>query len=77
MSKLWQAGRGRSSSGEKEKLRCVECGCELEEGTKFCPNCGKPIETETFDEEKEELRCAGCGYELEEGAKFAPTVVSQ
>jgi len=24
--------------------KCVNCGTEMAEGTKFCPNCGKPIE---------------------------------
>ena len=24
--------------------KCVNCGTELAEGIKFCPNCGKPIE---------------------------------
>lgn len=24
---------------------CVNCGCRLEEGTKFCPSCGKAVST--------------------------------
>ena len=25
-------------------MKCRECGAELGEGTKFCPNCGAKIE---------------------------------
>ena len=58
---------------------CVACGAELAEGTKFCNQCGQPIEVpedeesvveEQIVEEPQALICVACGAELAEGAKF-------
>ena len=53
---------------EKEELRCAGCGYELEEGAKFCPNCGKPV----MEKEIEKNVCKKCGYVFEEKVKFCP-----
>lgn len=33
-------------------LFCGECGTEIKDGGKFCPNCGKKAEVHKFGEEK-------------------------
>ena len=43
--------------------KCSECGEEMPEGSKFCPNCGAKQEAKF---------CAECGQKLESGAKFCP-----
>ncbi len=49
---------------EKNKtIKCPECGHELQEGSKFCMNCGAKIE---------EIKCKNCGAKLDAGAKFCP-----
>jgi sec-independent protein translocase protein TatA len=30
--------------GKEESTTCVECGTKLKSGTKFCTDCGQPIE---------------------------------
>ena len=49
----------------ENKVKCPNCGAEVKEGTKFCPDCGKKIETEN-------LKCPKCGAEVKPGAKFCP-----
>lgn len=44
--------------------KCANCGTELDEGAKFCPECGTPV--------SQSLKCHACGAELESGAKFCP-----
>ena len=44
-------------------IKCPECGKELQEGSKFCMNCGAKIE---------EIKCKKCGTKLEANAKFCP-----
>lgn len=46
-------------------MNCKFCGAEVEEGAKFCPNCGKNLE-----EASEKKKCPQCGAELEKDAKF-------
>ena len=57
--------RRNSKRGEKESMNCKFCGAEVEEGAKFCPNCGKNLE-----EASEKKKCPQCGAELEKDAKF-------
>jgi len=54
--------------------KCVNCGTEMTEGTKFCPSCGKPVEEtqksqqnnqqEPTDKQKEKMKKAKKGYTL-------------
>jgi putative virion core protein (lumpy skin disease virus) len=43
--------------------RCARCGAELEDGAKFCEECGMPVTDAS-------LRCSFCGAEMEEDEKF-------
>jgi RNA polymerase subunit RPABC4/transcription elongation factor Spt4 len=55
---------------------CKHCGAQIEEGAKFCPNCGQAISAsaavkpEPVIENPAELRCVFCGNLLKEGAQF-------
>lgn len=47
------------------KVKCQNCGSEIDASCKFCPNCGQ--------ENKPQARfCPNCGQKLEAGAKFCP-----
>ena len=41
---------------------CPKCGCDVDDGVKFCPNCGSLIEVEH--------NCPNCGRVYEEGQRF-------
>lgn len=43
---------------------CSSCGHELQEGMKFCPECGTAVQTA--------ISCTGCGHPLKPGMKFCP-----
>lgn len=47
-------------------MRCQNCGAELEEGVKFCRECGSKV----FENRKR--FCRECGTELPDGVKFCP-----
>jgi len=56
----------RSSSkkgGKKAGTACAGCGESSPPGSKFCLECGKPVE-------RENTNCAKCGETLAAGAKF-------
>ncbi len=40
--------------------KCPSCGVSVKEGAKFCPDCGKPMQT----------LCPKCGAPVKEGSKF-------
>lgn len=42
-------------------MKCIQCGQELKEGTKFCYSCGAKVQN-TF--------CSQCGAEMPSDAKF-------
>ena len=44
--------------------KCANCGTELEEGVKFCLECGTPV--------PQTKKCIKCGFELPLSAKFCP-----
>ena len=46
----------------KKSFKCSECGNEVDNNAKFCPNCGV-----SFDDENE---CKNCHHINKEGAKF-------
>lgn len=43
-------------------MKCKKCGYELQEGAKFCPQCGEKV--------KDGIYCSECGAKLNEEAKF-------
>lgn len=47
-------------------MKCNHCNAEVENGTKFCHNCGSPIEGLS----QSKATCSQCGGELEVGEKF-------
>lgn len=47
--------------------KCNQCGAELMDGTKFCPNCGAKVE-----EKPKRLFCPQCGQEVDPSAAFCP-----
>jgi hypothetical protein len=44
-------------------LKCVACGNEIPDDSKFCPSCGKNPKPET-------VMCSKCGQKIETGQKF-------
>ena len=47
---------------------CPNCGCEFEEGMKFCGACGSPLPQAA--NEPQPLVCKNCGEPLESDCKF-------
>ena len=45
-------------------ITCPTCGTQLEDGAKFCLECGTPI--------PQTKKCIKCGFELPLSAKFCP-----
>ena len=45
-------------------MKCTNCGADLADSAKFCPECGTKVVREVF--------CAQCGTKLAAGAKFCP-----
>ncbi|MGN0738765.1 MAG: zinc ribbon domain-containing protein [Treponema sp.] len=45
-------------------MKCNKCGAEIEEGKKFCGECGAPA--------PQEKKCAKCGATIDAGVKFCP-----
>ncbi len=51
-------------------VACKNCGCELQEGAKFCKECGAEVTVEKFDGESQ--FCSSCGFKMPTGLKFCP-----
>ena len=49
---------------------CVHCGAQLEEGSKFCTNCGQPLDTEEQKPEERSVFCVHCGAKQDGNSKF-------
>lgn len=47
---------------QKPMVQCKDCGAQMKEGAKFCPECGK----------KQGLSCPACGADISNKAKFCP-----
>ncbi len=47
---------------EKNVTKCDKCGSEVEDGRKFCPNCGNKLG----------ISCVKCGANLKRKVKFCP-----
>ena len=44
---------------------CINCGKQIPQGSKFCPECGAP-------QTPQQKSCTNCGAKLEASAKFCP-----
>lgn len=79
MMKGFNAGMNFSNSGNMapnnqnpqqfsggQGIQCPTCGCQLQEGAKFCVECGTKIEVVP----KANKYCMNCGAELPANAKF-------
>ena len=51
-------------------VACKNCGCELQEGAKFCKECGAEVIVEEVNGEFQ--FCPKCGYKMAKGLKFCP-----
>jgi predicted amidophosphoribosyltransferase len=68
----------------KQSVKCTNCNAELPEGTRFCTECGKPIEQvpaidepandekspEEGDISQKSINCPECHAEVQPGSKF-------
>ena len=43
---------------------CKYCGNRLDDQAKFCPTCGKPVESAPSPAQNRPLRCPGCGSQI-------------
>lgn len=57
-------------------IKCPECGKEISEKAKSCPNCGYPIWQEQFELETEDVDDVECDEEEEEEAEERESKVS-
>lgn len=49
---------------------CKSCGSEVNEGAKFCKNCGAEI---IIEEEGDDFKfCSNCGFKMDKNIKFCP-----
>ena len=54
-------------------LNCQDCGSEIRNGAKFCPNCGAKIIIENNSQEDTEFKfCVNCGCKMDNNVKFCP-----
>ncbi len=56
---------GQNQSSSKPMMACPKCGANVEQGKKFCPDCGGKMKVEM-------VQCVSCGHPIKEGAKFCP-----
>lgn len=49
---------------------CMDCGAQVSENDRFCPNCGKQIIRKEDLDETEAMKCPRCGECYEENQKF-------
>jgi membrane protease subunit (stomatin/prohibitin family) len=55
---------------EVPKPTCVKCGNELQEGMRFCTNCGTAVDERPASFESRPKICLVCGSILDEDAAF-------
>lgn len=52
---------------------CESCGSEVDDGAKFCKNCGSKVIVEEENANVNETKfCANCGFEMPKTTKFCP-----
>ena len=54
----------------QEKIVCSQCGYELNEEIKFCPNCGSVVLEKQDMPEK--VNCSKCGAKIDKTMVFCP-----
>lgn len=55
----------RTSMGVSEKVSCTHCGASVNKASKFCSECGKPME-------EPKHKCIKCNADINKGSKFCP-----
>ena len=58
---------GNSTNVKNGLMECPYCHNKIQEGSKFCPECGKPLLRE-----KRTKVCPQCGSDVDSDAKFCP-----
>lgn len=56
-------------------MKCSNCGEEISDGIKFCPNCGENLEKMRGTDSCENLenpKCPDCGHEIIDAVTFCP-----
>lgn len=53
-------------------MPCSHCGAEIPAGSRFCPECGRPVVREDSNAEVPRL-CPQCGSPVAEGSRFCAT----
>ncbi|MBE6508104.1 MAG: zinc-ribbon domain-containing protein [Methanobrevibacter sp.] len=54
-------------------VTCQNCGSEVDEGAKFCKNCGSKMVIEEENANGNATRfCTSCGFEMPKDTKFCP-----
>lgn len=53
-------------------VKCQNCDCEVDDGAKFCKNCGSEIVLEEEIDETGTKFCSNCGFEMPKATKFCP-----
>lgn len=56
-------------------MKCSNCGEEISDGIKFCPNCGENLEKMRGTDSGENLenpKCPDCGHEISDAVTFCP-----
>lgn len=54
-----------------QTINCANCNANVPEDTKFCTECGKPMEqVRTVETTKNNTSCPQCNSEVEDGLKF-------
>ena len=52
---------------------CQSCGSEVDDGAKFCKNCGSEVIVEEENTNVSETKfCSNCGFEMSQSTKFCP-----
>ena len=57
-------GEIRNALKSTNTIKCEKCGNEIQNSSKFCPNCGTPVGTKKVE------KCPKCGKERIQNAKF-------
>ena len=74
LKKLWEIeGVVMENKDSNKTIKCDSCNAEFTEGTKFCTECGKPVENVSENNEnlsEQDIICPKCQAEVSPGIKF-------
>lgn len=68
---LVNSSNGDNDSSDSKNVICKNCGEQLSENTKFCPNCGTKNTSQELEVKKNKF-CSECGSKVAIGANFCP-----